>query len=195
MQSAAKVANSLAFSEEIITRTKLWLEHVVIGLNFCPFAKAVFIKEQIRYVVSMAQTPQELLGDLILELHYLQQSDSQIIDTTLLIHPHTLQNFLDYNDFLSVTEATLDAQMLTGEIQIASFHPEYQFADNNVNDVENYTNRSPFPMLHLLREVSVERAISAFPDTAKIVDRNIQTLRRLNRDQWKKIITGGKYYK
>lgn len=177
-----------AFTSEVIAHTKAWLERAVIGLNLCPFAKAVHIKDQIRYVVSSAQTPEELVADLIRELEYLQEADPAKIDTTLLIHPDVLRNFLDYNDFLDVADAAVDELDLSGEIQVASFHPEYQFAGTDIDDISNYTNRSPYPTLHLLREASVERAVDAFPEASEIFDKNMQTLQQLGLDGWQKIL-------
>ncbi len=163
----------------------------MIGLNLCPFAKAVHIKDQIRYVVSSAQTPEELVADLIRELAFLQEADPAKIDTTLLIHPDVLRNFLDYNDFLDVADAAVEELDLDGEIQVASFHPEYQFADTDVDDISNYTNRSPYPTLHLLREISVERAVDAFPEASEIFDKNVQTLQQLGLEGWRKILGEG----
>ena len=179
------------FSSEVIAHTKLWLERAVIGLNLCPFAKAVFIKDQIRYVVSSAQTPEELLADLMAELELLQQADPEAIDTTLLMHPDALRDFLDYNDFLDVADAAVEELGLDGEIQVASFHPEYQFAGTDVDDISNYTNRAPYPTLHLLREISVERAVDAFPEAAQIFDKNMRTLQRLGLDGWRKLLGEG----
>ena len=165
-----------------------WLERIVIGLNLCPFAKAVFAKNQIRYVLSEARDTQELLTGLVAELTHLQATPADEVDTTLLIHPHVLADFLDYNDFLDIAEAAITELSLDGEIQIASFHPDYRFADSYADAIENYTNRSPFPMLHLLREASVERAVDAFPDAVAIVDRNMATLRRLGVDGWRLLL-------
>jgi len=170
--------------EQVIATTQRWLERVVIGLNLCPFARAVFARNQIRYLVSSAESPDLLLADLSSALRELQASDSDRIDTVLLIHPQVLQDFFDYNQFLEQTDTALDELDLQGEIQIASFHPLYQFAGTGVDDIENCTNRSPYPMLHLLRERSVERAVAAYPDTAKIFERNIETLRELGRLGW-----------
>lgn len=183
------------FSSEVIAHTKLWLERAVIGLNLCPFAKAVFIKDQIRYVVSTAQSPEELLADLMAELEFLQQADPETIDTTLLIHPDALRDFLDYNDFLDVADAAVDELGLDGEIQVASFHPEYQFAGSDIDDISNYTNRAPYPTLHLLREISVERAVEAFPDAAEIFDKNMRTLEQLGLDGWRKLLGEGEEQK
>lgn len=176
--------------EEIIAATRAWLEKAVIGLDLCPFARAVHIRNQIRYVVSEAETPEELLEDLIAELRALAAADPEEIDTTLLIHPRVLEDFLDYNDFLGVAEAAVEELELTGILQVASFHPRYQFAGTEPDDIENYTNRSPYPILHLLREESVERAVEAFSDTAQIYEKNIETLRRLGHEGWNRLRVG-----
>ena len=170
---------------EIITATREWLEKAVIGLNLCPFAKAVHVRQQIRYVVSHARSTEELQADLITELQTLSEADPEKIDTMLLIHPYVLTDFLDYNDFLDVADATIDALGLEGNIQVASFHPNYQFAGTRADDIQNYTNRSPHPMLHLLREASVERAVAAFPDAAEIYERNMETMRALGKAGWR----------
>jgi hypothetical protein len=177
----------LASTEEIVAATQAWVERTVIGLNLCPFAKAVYIKDQIRYCVSNATEPEALRTELAAELTFLQTADPADLDTTLLIHPQVLTDFLDYNDFLEVAEATIADLGLTGEIQIASFHPHYQFAGTQPDDMENCTNRSPYPILHLLREASVERAVEAFPDAAQIFEKNIETLRRLGHEGWLKL--------
>ena len=169
---------------DIIRGTQEWLEKAVIGLNLCPFAKAVHVKQQIRYVVSNANTPDALLEDLLEELDVLYDSDPEVIDTTLLIHPHVLIDFLDYNDFLDVADAAAAEPAFDNELQIASFHPQFQFAGTAVDDIENYTNRSPYPMLHLLREDSVERAVAAFPEAETIYERNIETLEALGPAGW-----------
>lgn len=171
----------------VIAQTKQWLERAVIGLNLCPFAKGVHIKDQIRYFVSHAQTAEELLQDLIAELEVLAEANPEKIDTTLLIHPFVMQDFLDYNDFLDVADATLEDRDLDGILQIASFHPEYQFEDTNFDDIENFTNRSPFPTLHLLREESIDRAVEAFPEAEEIYEKNMATLRSLGLEGWKKL--------
>jgi hypothetical protein len=159
----------------------------VIGLDLCPFARAVHSRGQIRWVVSGAATPEELLADLLGELRTLADADPAAIDTTLLIHPAVLADFLDYNDFLAVADAALADLGLAGTLQIASFHPRYQFAGTAPDDVENCTNRSPYPILHLLREASVERAVAAFPDAAAIYEKNIATLRRLGVEGWRRL--------
>jgi hypothetical protein len=171
----------------VVAATRRWIERAVIGLNLCPFARTPFETEGIRYAVSAARNVDALVADLDVELRRLHHADSADCETTLLIHPHVLQDFLDYNDFLDVADAVLDALDLGDAIQIASFHPSYQFADTSPDDVENCTNRSPFPMLHLLRQASVDRAVAAFPDTAAIYQSNIATLRRLGAEGWRKL--------
>lgn len=173
--------------EAVVAATRHWLETAVIGLNLCPFARAVYVREQIRYVVSAASTPEALLADLIAELRTLTVAEPEKIETTLLIHPDVLTDFPDYNEFLGVAEATVADLGLEGVIQIASFHPRYQFAGTAEDDVENYTNRSPYPLLHLLREASVERAVAAFPDAAEIYEKNIATMRTLGIEGWRRL--------
>ena len=172
----------------VVANTVDWLEKAVIGLNLCPFAKAVHVKGQIRYVVSDADTPEALLEKLMEELEYLAEADPEKVDTTLLIHPNVLADFEDYNEFLDVADAALEDMQLDGQLQVASFHPDYQFADTHQNDIENYTNRSPYPTLHLLREDSVERAVEAFPEASDIFEKNIATLRALGHDAWDKLL-------
>ena len=174
-------------NEAVIAATQLWLERAVIGLNLCPFAKAVHVKKQIRYVVSSASTPEELLKELINELELLAETSSEKIDTTLLIHPHVLTDFLDYNDFLDIADETLEELDLAGELQIASMHPHYQFADTQPDDMENHTNRSPYPTLHLLRESSVDKAVSAFPEADQIFEKNIATMKKLGHEGWNRL--------
>ena len=171
---------------DIIDATRIWLEKAVIGLNLCPFAKAVHVKQQIRYVVSPATTPEALLEDLLDELRTLQDADPEQIDTTLLIHPHVLNDFLDYNDFLDIADAAAAEPEFDDAFQIASFHPDYQFADTAPDDIENYTNRSPYPTLHLLREASIDRAVEAFPEAEQIYEKNMATLNELGLAGWEK---------
>lgn len=177
----------LASHDAIVAATKTWLEKAVIGLNLCPFAKAVHIKNQIRYVVSTARNTDALLDDLEAELKTLHAADAADIDTILLIHPDVLQDFLDYNDFLETADELVEELELDGEIQIASFHPHYQFAGTAANDIENYTNRSPYPILHLLRESSIERAVEAFPQAETIFEKNMETLRELGLEGWRQL--------
>ncbi len=140
-------------------------------------------------MVSGAATPDALLVDLMRELRSLENADPEAVDTTLLIHPWVLEDFLDYNDFLDVADAAVAEMGLEGEIQVASFHPGYQFEGTEPDAVENYTNRSPYPILHLLREESVERAVAAFPGTAGISEKNIETMRRLGPEGWRRLWT------
>ena len=165
-----------------IARTRQWLTQAVIGLNLCPFAKAVAAKGQIRYALSDAKDAEALLADLVSELNHLASVNPSDTDTSLLIHPQAFADFLDFNDFLDLADAALVEMKLDGVIQIASFHPDYQFAESEPEDVANYTNRSPYPTLHLLREDSVDRAVDAFPEAEEIYLRNIETLETLGLD-------------
>lgn len=175
---------------DAIAATQAWLLRAVIGLNLCPFAKAVHVKEQIRYVASAATDADGVAADLERELRLLADADPETIDTTLLILPSALQDFSDYNDFLGRADRQLKRLRLRGLIQIASFHPDYQFADSEPDDIENCTNRSPYPILHLLREESVARAVDAYPDPDDIYERNQQTMRRLGWEGWRKLMRG-----
>ena len=177
----------MATDEEVLAATRRWLEEAVIGLNLCPFAKSVHVKEQIRYVVSEAETPEALLEDLINELAVLRDTDPEQLDTTLLIHPKVLGDFEEYNDFLDVVDAAVEDMELDGELQVASFHPQYQFEGTEPDDIENYTNRTPYPTLHLLRESSIERAVDSFSDAADIYETNMETLRKLGIEGWKRL--------
>lgn len=171
-------SDSLA-DEDIASLTRHWVEHAVIGLNLCPFANSVFRKNQIEYRVSHARDPEALLQDLSSALQTMIETPADTVETLLLIHPWALTDFLDFNDFVSVAEELLDQAGLSGMLQIASFHPDYQFAGVAADDVTNATNRSPFPMLHLLREDSLDRAIASVPDTDEIVERNLALMRKL----------------
>ena len=168
-----------------VAATERWLERAVIGLNLCPFAKAVHVKRQIRYTASDATTEDELRVELQRELEFLARVDPETVDTTLLIHPRVLTEFGAYNRFLVAADKLVGESGLEGVLQIASFHPDYEFADTAPDAIENYSNRSPYPMLHLLREASVDRAVAAFPDAAAIYGRNIVTLRELGYDGWR----------
>ena len=168
--------------------TRRWLERAVIGLNLCPFAKAVYARQQVRFVLSEATTAEALLEELGEELLRLRDTPAEDIDTTLIVHPRVLADFLDYNDFLDEADALVEALDLEGVLQVASFHPRYQFAGTAPDDIENCTNRAPHPTLHLLREDSVSRAVAAFPDPDAIVERNVETLRRLGAEGWRKLL-------
>ena len=169
---------------EVIATTQQWLERAVIGLNLCPFAKAAYVKQRVRFAVSQATSDEALLDDLILALQDLHAAEPAECETTLLIHPDALTDFLDYNDFLDAADLALDALGLTGVIQVASFHPQYQFAGSEPDDIENFTNRSPYPLLHLLREDSIEQAVESYPDVDNIPARNIETLKKLGPEGW-----------
>jgi hypothetical protein len=173
--------------EEIVASTRRWIERAVIGLRLCPFAADPFDHERIRYCVSRARTADELVADLDVELRRLHRADASECETTLLIHPDVLGDFVEFNDFLDLVDATLDALDLVDDIQVASFHPRFQFAQTARDDVENCTNRSPYPTLHLLRQASVERAVAAFGDTERIYESNIATLRGLGVDGWRRL--------
>ena len=173
--------------QTVVDEMQTWLEKAVIGLNLCPFAKAVHVKKQIRYQVSSAVTEEQLLRDLLSELQFLVKTQASEVDTTLLIHPQVLNDFLDYNEFLETAEAALVELQLEGVIQVASFHPRYQFAGTAADDITNYTNRSPYPALHLLREESITRAVDSFPDVESIPEKNIETMRALGLKGWKKL--------
>lgn len=170
--------------EDVIAATRQWLERAVIGLNLCPFAKAVYVKNQVRFVVSTARHLDGWLEDLDRELDLLAAADPEAIDTTLLIHPGLLPDFLDFNDFMQLAEAAVAEHGLEGVIQIASFHPQFQFEGTAPDDLGNYTNRAPFPTLHLLREASIERAVAIFPEAETIYQRNIETLETLGQAGW-----------
>ncbi|MGI4717158.1 MAG: DUF1415 domain-containing protein [Janthinobacterium lividum] len=185
-----RTANPNADDEAIVAATRRWLERAVIGLNLCPFAKSVYVKEQVRYVVSNATTPEALLEQLMDELQHLSDTPSEEVDTTLLIHPFVLQDFEDYNEFLDVADAAVEDMRLDGELQVASFHPDYQFADTDPSDIANYTNRAPYPILHLLREDSIDRAVEAFPEAEAIFEKNIDTMEKLGHDGWDKLDVG-----
>ena len=168
----------------VVAATRRWLERAVIGLNLCPFAKAVHVRNQVRYVVSQARDEAALLEDLLHELQLLAAADPGDIDTTLLVHPHVLGDFLDYNAFLDVADAAVEELGLDGVLQVASFHPGYQFADSAPDDMGNFSNRSPYPTLHLLREDSIDRAVAAFPEAERIYQANIDRLEALGRAGW-----------
>ena len=172
---------------EIVAATQVWLERAVIGLNLCPFAKAVHVKKQIRYAVTAAQTADELLAELEHELQLLAGTDPKLLDTTLLIHPQAMVDFIDFHFFLAEADALIRNLGFDGVFQIASLHPQYEFAGSEPDEIENFTNRSPYPTLHLLREASIDRAVAAFPDAADIFEKNIETLNRLGHEGWRQL--------
>lgn len=170
--------------QRVLADTRRWIETVVIGLNLCPFASRPFQAGTIRYAVSAADSLAALGDDLAAELHALATTPASVVETTLLIHPNVAGDFLDYNDFLDEAEALVSRLGLEGTIQVASFHPHYRFADTEVDAVENYTNRSPYPMLHLLREESISAVVDALGEEVDgIPSRNVETLRRLGREK------------
>jgi len=173
-----------AFAEVVRHDMQIWLERAVIGLNLCPFAKSVHVKGQIHWVVSPARDVQGVRDDLLRELQELQASDPAQRDTTLLVLPLCFADFLDFNDFLAQADAVLKELRLQGELQIASFHPQFQFAGTDADDISNYTNRAPYPALHLLREASIDRAVEAFPEAEAIYEKNMQVLEQLGHVGW-----------
>ena len=170
--------------EEVIAATRDWIEKAVIGLNLCPFAKSVYVKNQVRIVVSDARHIDGFLEDLDRELDHLAEVDPEVTDTTLLIHPTLFPDFLDFNDVHQIADEAVAEHDLEGVIQIASFHPQYQFEGTEPDDITNYTNRAPVPTLHLIREESLDRAVEAFPDAEMIYERNMETLRKLGLAGW-----------
>ena len=171
--------------EEVIARTRRWLEKAVIGLNLCPFARAVYLRDRVRLVVSHARHIDDLLDQLDRELRLLVDTPADQIETTLIVHPTLFPDFLDFNDFTALAEAAPAEQGLEGVIQLASFHPQYQFEGTEPDDVSNCTNRSPFPTLHLLREDSVEKAVATLEDPDVIFEENIRTLQRMGPEGWR----------
>ena len=177
-------------TQVVIDDTRRWLERAVIALNLCPFAKSVHVKGQIHYAVSPARTSAEFLQDLIVELKALIALDASARDTTLLIAPECLADFLDFNDFLAEADQALVDLDLDGVLQIANLHPDYQFAGTRADDITNFTNRSPYPTLHLLREESIDRAVDAFPEAETIFERNMETMERIGTQGWADLAVG-----
>lgn len=174
---------------EVTAATRRWLERAVIGLNLCPFAKSVHVKKQVRYAITGAETADELLAELAHEFELLTNTDPKQLDTTLLVHPKAMVDFLDYHFFVQEAEALLRNEGYEGTYQIASLHPQYEFAGSEPDDIENYTNRSPYPTLHLLRSTSIDRAVAAFPNAEDIYERNMETMRRIGYDGWHKLLS------
>ena len=191
--NAAAPSPPLAPSEraDLITKDMVrWLERAVIGLNLCPFAKGVHAKGQIHYVVSAATDAEALAQDLRRELADLAAAPAEVRDTTLLMAPDCLQDFLEFNDFLGLAEDVLEELDLDGTLQIASFHPQFQFAGTDAGDVTNCTNRAPYPTLHLLREDSIDRAVQAYPEAEAIYERNMEVLEQLGMPGWQALDVG-----
>lgn len=174
--------------KESIEAVRHWVESFVVELNLCPFAQRELQAERVRFCLSEADSSEALLERLLEELELLE-SDAEI-ETTLLIHPQVLQDFDDYNQFLDLVDALLEQEGYAGVYQVASFHPDYQFADTTAGDPQNYSNRSPFPLLHLLREASVERAVVSYPAVDEIPERNIERLRQLGVAKLQSLLRG-----
>jgi hypothetical protein len=174
-------------AEQVIAATRKWLERAVIGQQLCPFAAGPYLSDRVRFCVSEQRSIVGLREDLCRELEALREADPLQCETTLLVHPQVLTEFLDHNDFLDECDAALSELGLEGELQVASFHPNYQFAGTAAQDITNFTNRSPYPMLHLLREASVARAVTSFPEIDDIGSRNMETLRRLGHEGWRRL--------
>jgi hypothetical protein len=173
--------------DAVVAATVDWVEKAVIGLTLCPFARAVHVQRRIRFAVTTARDIDRLADVLQTELETLAESPPETIETTLLVHPLALQDFLAFNDFLEVADEIVEEMGLAGVLQVASFHPDYQFEGTAAGDIENYTNRSPYPTLHLLREESIERAVAAHPDTEQIFRTNVETLKRLGHEGWDRL--------
>ncbi len=173
--------------DEVLARTRAWLEKAVIGLNLCPFAKAVYTRDRVRLVVSQARHADDLLEELDRELDFLVATPAEQVDTTLLIHPTLFPDFLDFNDFLEIAEGVLDEHGLEGVVQLATFHPQFQFDGTTPEDMGNYTNRAPYAVMHLLREDSVEKAVDSLADPDAVYQENIRTLDKLGLEGWKKL--------
>ena len=177
-------------TDQVTADTRRWVERAVVGLNLCPFAKTPHIKGLIHYAVSLAQNPAALLADLERELRALADAPEAGRETTLLMAPRLFADFLDFNDFLDQADAVLEALDLEGVLQIAPFHPRFQFADTEPDDITNATNRAPYPTLHLIRESSIDRAVAAFPEAETIYLTNMDTMRRLGRERWAALDVG-----
>jgi hypothetical protein len=183
-------SSAITPAQVMVQDTLRWLERAVIGLNLCPFAKAIHVKGLVHCSVSAAQDLDTLRLDLRQELRDLVAHDASERDTTLLIVQFLLSDFLDYNDFLNEAETCLAELNLEGVVQIASFHPQYQFAGTDENDITNFTNRSPYPTFHFIREASIDRAVAAFPDAEDIFEVNMATMERLTLTGWQALNVG-----
>ena len=178
----------MTIESQVVADTQAWLDKAVIGLNLCPFAKAVVAKQQVRMVVCMDSEPEQVLQMLQQEMQLLVDTDAAVLDTTLLIAPKLLPDFLDFNEFLFDCDSVLVSMELEGVLQIADFHPRYQFAGTQPDDISNFTNRAPYPTLHLLREESIDKAVAAFPDASLIYERNVQVLEALGKEGWEGLV-------
>jgi len=178
----------MTIESQVVADTQAWLDKAVIGLNLCPFAKAVVAKQQVRMIVCMDSEPEKVLQMLQQEMQLLVDTDAAVLDTTLLIAPNLLPDFLDFNEFLFDCDSVLVSMELEGVLQIADFHPRYQFASTQPDDISNFTNRAPYPTLHLLREESIDKAVAAFPDASLIYERNVQVLEALGKEGWEGLV-------
>ena len=178
--------------DQAVADTRRWLERAVVGLNLCPFAKAVVVKDQVRIVATAADDAQGILADFTRELDELVALDAKVRDTTLLVVPDAMQDFLDFNDLVGRAERIVRKRGLEGVVQVAHFHPRFVFAGTEEDDITNHTNRAPYPTLHLLREESIARAVAAFPDASAIYEANMETLRRLGPEGWDALDVGAK---
>ena len=183
-------ANTTETDDQIVARMRHWIERAVIGLNLCPFAKAVYVKDQVRIVVSRARHLDGFLDDLDRELLLLRDTPAEQVDTTLLVHPTLFPDFFVFNDFLDVVDEVVEEHELEGEIQVAPFHPAFQFEGTEPDDITNATNWAPYPTLHLLREASIDRAVASGDSAETIVERNLKTLQQLGPSGWKRCIKG-----
>jgi uncharacterized protein len=190
MTAATQGVTAAPGDEQVLAETRQWIERAVIGLNLCPFAKAVYVKNQVRLVVSRARHLDGFLDDLDRELELLKTTPAEQIDTTLLIHPTLFPDFVVFNDFLDVVDEVVEEHELEGVIQVAPFHPAFQFEDTEPDDITNATNWAPYATLHLLREASIDRAVTSGDSADTIVERNMQTLRSLGRAGWRKCLGG-----
>ena len=172
-------------TDSVIRKTREWVNGFVIRLNLCPFAKKVFDEERIRYVVLESSEIKDLTKKLLDELYFLSKTEAEKIETTLIIFPNLLTDFESFNEYLAVADEILLEMSLIGDIQIASFHPQYQFAGTTKDAAENYTNRSPYPMLHLLREVSIENALKKVPKPENIPMENIKKMNEIGLEKLK----------
>lgn len=173
--------DELLEDNKIVASVRQWVESFVVDMKLCPFAERELVKNRVRFAVTEVTTEEQLLKALQAELALLNKDPS--VETTLLIHPKVLQDFADYNQFLDHADRLLAQMGLEGVCQIASFHPDYQFAGTGPDDAENYTNRSPYPVLHIIREESLEQAIADFPDVDQVPARNIEQMKRMGRDK------------
>ena len=182
--NAAKAPPHSESTDTYVQDTVRWLERAVIGLNLCPFAKSVHVKGQIHYVVTLATIAEDVLAALREELQGLANAPAEVRDTTLVVVPHCLHDFLDFNDFVGDVEDVVHDMGLEGTVQVASFHPQFHFAGTDADDVTNCTNRAPYPTLHLLREASIDRAVSIFPEAETIFERNMEVLEEMGMAGW-----------